>query len=362
MKFFSAFVVSLLLYSDAALSGAETKSKKLIEFGWDEPDTAFLRAHIEEMRNTPFDGCVFHVDYRKADGGKGRFTWEAWGERVFTKGELADALAELKATKFGRFDRNFLRFNTTPGKLDWFDGHSAVLTNSYLAARLAHEGHCPGLLFDIEQYEGPLFDYRKQRDAKSKSWEIYAAQVRRRGREVMQSFQSGYPDLTVFLTFGYSLPWAETENGRKPLADCHYGLLAPFLDGMLEAAHGQTRLVDGCELSYGYKTTEQFVAARKAAQQGLLPIVGDAESYRKYMELGFGIWLDQDWRKHGWDVAGVSKNYFTPGTFQASVRSALNICDQYVWIYSESPHWWNESGGPSKLPEEYVEALKKARE
>src|SRR3954470_540542 len=42
--------------------------KRLIEFGWDEPDTAFLRRHLAEMRATPFDGCVFHTKYLKGDG------------------------------------------------------------------------------------------------------------------------------------------------------------------------------------------------------------------------------------------------------------------------------------------------------
>ena len=78
----------------------------------------------------------------------------------------------------------FLRFNTTPAPLDWFDDHTAVLTNAWLAARLARVGRCPGLLFDLEQYNAPLFDYRNQRNAKTKSWEVYAAQVRQRGREI----------------------------------------------------------------------------------------------------------------------------------------------------------------------------------
>ena len=30
----------------------------------------------------------------------------------------------------------------------------------------------------------------------------------------MGAFQEGYPGLTVFLTFGYSLPWAQSQAGR----------------------------------------------------------------------------------------------------------------------------------------------------
>jgi hypothetical protein len=336
-------------------------TKKLIEFGWDEPNTAFLRAHILEMQRTPFDGCVFHADYTKPDGAKGSFTWQSWGSQAFTETDLKDAFADLRAVNVGRFKSNFMRFNTTPAKIDWFDDHSAVMTNATLAARLARSGRFPGILFDIEQYEGQLFNYRKQRDAKTKSWELYAAQARRRGREVMQAFQAGYPDLTIFLTFGYSVPWADSHAGASPLADGNYGLLAPFLDGMVEAASGRTQIIDGYELSYGYKNTEQFATARKAMKEDLLPIVRDPEKYRSVFSLGFGVWLDLDWRKYGWDIADFTKNYFTPSTFETSVAEALRAADKYVWIYSETPRWWSLEGRSVKLPADYDSALRRAR-
>ncbi len=343
------------------LAAAPSSAKKLIEFGWDEPDTAFLRQHLAEMAQTPFDGCVFHAGYERAGGRKGSFTWDSWSTNAFTEDDLKKAFADLKALRPGRFKQNFLRFNTTPANLDWFDDHSAVLRNSRLAARLARAGRCPGLLFDIEQYDRPLFNYRKQRDAKTKSWELYAAQVRQRGREVMEAFQEGYPGLTVFLTFAYSLPWLESASGRGPLADCDYGLLAPFVDGLVEAARGSTRLVDGHEISYGYRQAAQFAAAYQTMRTALLPIVRDPEKYHRTVSLGFGVWMDQDWRKNGWNVEDLTRNYFTPETFETSVRAALATADEYVWIYTETPRWWSEPGGPVKLPPAYADALRRAR-
>jgi len=340
---------------------AEFKDKKLIEFGWDEPGTAFLRTHISEMQRTPFDGCVFHADYQRTNGVKGSFTWESWGTQSFTEADLQSAFNDLRAVRLGRFKFSFLRFNTTPAKLDWFDDYAAVLANAKLAAQLARAGHCPGILFDTEQYEGPLFNYGKQRDAKTKSWEAYAAQSRLRGREVMRTLHDGYPGITLFLTFGYSLPWQETRAGSRPLSDCNYGLLAPFLDGMLEAARGRDRIVDGFEQSYGYKTGEQFAAGRNLVKQGVLPIVLDAEKYRRIFSSGFGIWLDFDRRKNGWDLDDPSKNYFSPESFRASVHEALREADGFVWIYSETPRWWSDIGAPVKLPEAYEAALRKAR-
>ncbi len=93
-------------------------SKKLIEFGWDEPGPAFLRTHISEMQQTPFDGCVFHVDYKKADGAAGSFTWQSWATQTFTEADLKDAFADLKSVRFGQFKYNFLPFNTPPAKMD----------------------------------------------------------------------------------------------------------------------------------------------------------------------------------------------------------------------------------------------------
>jgi hypothetical protein len=345
-----------------AAGGAALTPKKVLEFGWDEPDLAFIQAHIAEMQRTPFDGCVFHVDYKKPAGATGSFTWQSWGEQAFKETDLSDAFTKLKAIHFGRFKYNFVRFNTTPAKIDWFDDQAAVAANSRLAAQLAKAGHCPGILFDIEQYEGQLFNYRKQRDVQTKSWELYAAQAHKRGYEIMQAFQEGYPGLTVFLTFGYSLPWSQSRTGKVSLADCSYGLLAPFLDGMVEAAAGKTRIVDGHELSYGYKTAEQFAVGRNTMKQDVLPIVRDADKYDRVISVGFGVWVDNDWRKHGWDTNDFSKNYFSPETFQTSATEALRAADEYVWIYSETPRWWSAEGKPEKLPPQYASALLKARD
>jgi len=349
----------LILFAGSFVSAAEPQ-KKLIEFGWDEPDTAFMRRHIREMEQTPFDGCVFAVQYTK-EKGRGDFMWECWDTRAFTIQELQSAVDDLKATPFQRFTHNFLRFNTAPGKIDWFDDFSAIVNNARLAAEVAREGKCKGLLFDIEQYTFPLFNYRKQRDASTKSWDEYAAQVRKRGAQVMEAFQKGYPDLTVFLTFGYSLPWTQSGPGKKELADCSYGLLAPFMDGLLEGAKGKTRIIDGNELAYGYKDPAQFEQSYAAIRTNLLKIVIDPAKYGSFFSAGFGLWLDNNWRKHGWDTNNFSTNFFTPEAFESSLRKALQRSDEYVWIYSETPRWWSKEGHPVKLPSPYEEAVRRAR-
>ena len=360
----------LLLGLGGLLSGcasvqpqAGVPPKRLIEFGWDEPDTAFMRRHITQMERSPFDGCVFHVNYATPGGPAGPFLSDAWGTRAFFAADLGPALADLQATPFQRFTDNFLRFNTVPGDVDWFDDFSAVLINARLAAQVARQGKAKGILFDVEQYQAPLFTYGSQRDTPATPWDAYSAQVRRRGREVMEAFQQGYPDLTIFLTFGYSGPWLESGGGARPLAECEYGLLVPFLDGMLDAARGGTRLVDGYEAAYFHKgDTTKFAAAYQTITEGLLPIVADPAAYRRRLSVGFGLWLDVDSGARGWEREDAGKNFYTPGAFEASVRAALEVADQYVWIYTEVPRWWSEDGRPVDLPAGYAEALRRARQ
>lgn len=346
-----------------AAQAANSGSKRLIEFGWDEPGTAFLRAHIAAMERMPFDGCVLHADAVAADGKAVDFTWKAWGRRVFSAAALAPAIRDLQATKFHRFTDNFLRFNVTPGDVDWFDDFSAILHNARLAAAVAHAGHCKGVYFDIEEYGFPLFDYPKQREAGSKSWPRYAAQARRRGGEVMRAFQAGFPGLVIFLSHGYCLPWLESREGKQPLAKSRYGLLAPFLDGMVEKARGKTRLVDGYEPAYGFKDTARFARAYRQVRHGLLPIVRtrDRAQYERRFSVGFGIWMDDDWRRLGWHTRDLARNYYTPAAFAASVSRALQVADRYVWVYTETPRWWTPAGDPAKVPAAYIAALRRAR-
>jgi hypothetical protein len=343
-------------FTVAVSAHAAAHKKYLIEFGWDEPDSHYLREHITEMEKLPFDGCVFHINYQKPSGGEGSFTWEGWSSNTISKAQVASAIDDLKTTRFHRFTRNFLRFNVTPGDLDWFEDHSAILNNARLAAQIAREGKCQGVLFDIEQYNSPIFQYHSRRDATNKSWEVYARQVRQRGNEVMRAFREGWPEATIFLTFGYSLPWSNSRAGHKSLLDCNYGLLAPFLDGMMEvAAKGQ--IIDGAETAYSFNSPARFAPHYKTLREDLLPIVADPGTYQDKISIGFGIWLDHDWRKSGWDTNDVTKNYFTPALFEASVREALRVADDYVWIYTEQPRWWAKDGQPEKLPDAYVQAL-----
>ena len=309
----------------AASSGAPP-AKKLIEFGWDEPDTSFMRKERDQLERSPFDGCVFHITTQSAAGALENFTWLCWGRRRFSEAELKPAIDDLESIHWTKFRHNFLRFNVTPADLDWFDDYAAVVSNARLAAHVARTGRCRGILLDTEAYQGKLFDFHSQRNDAHRSWADYATQARLRGHEIMMAFQEGFPDLTVFVTFGHSLVWKQSDGGKKPLSVCRDGLLVPFLNGMIEAANGKARLVDGHEMSYGYRDTALFVKAREAIKVKAAGLAADPLKYKNVVSAGFGLWLDYDWPKHGWNTAKFESNYFSPERFESSLRAAVEQC------------------------------------
>ena len=203
----------------------------------------------------------------------------------------------------------------TPGKLDSFDDHRAVVANARLAGMLARQAACDGILLDTEQYEGQLFDYAKQRDAARRSWLDYAFQARRRGKEVMAAIQESFPDLTVMLTFGPSLLCGHPPDVFVPREVHRYGLLVPFVDGLIDATKGKTRIVDGFEQSYGYREAASFKKARELITNKAAPQMANPPAYRRVISAGFGVWLDYDWRKRGWKPEMPETNYFSPSGF-----------------------------------------------
>ncbi len=326
------------------------KSKKLIEWGWDEPDTQFIRQHIQNMEQMPFDGLIFHV----LSSQKTNLSWELWGDRRFDSADFRQAIEDLQATPFIRLTDRFLRVNVTPGNVDWFDDRAwaVVVHNFKVAAEIAKQGGCKGFMFDVEQYKDQLFHYEKQKHHQTKSFAEYQAQVRQRGREWMHAISEQYPDITILLTFGYSIT-----GEPKGRATANYGLLADFLDGIWDVCPPQATIVDAWEGAYPYKQRDQFRKAYETIKVQSAQWTAVPEKYRRQIQAGFGIWMDCNWPKEGWHVDDFSKNHFTPAQFQETVRLALGVSDRYVWIYTEQPRWWTNE----KLPKEYVEALRNAK-
>jgi hypothetical protein len=210
-----------------------------------------------------------------------------WGGRSFAPREFAEAIDDLRSTEFRRLTERFLRVNVTPGKLDWFDDQAwkIVLNNYRVAAQVVRQGRCKGFMFDVEQYEGRLFDYRQQKE--KKTFAEYQRQVRQRGKEWMQAVNQECPTITILVPFGYAT--AQPRGRAKDRSQAAYGLLADLLDGMLDACSKTTTIVDAWEPSYSYKEPRQFEDAYQTIKKKALDWTAMPDKYRSQVKAGFGI-------------------------------------------------------------------------
>lgn len=336
-----------------AAPASNSRHTKVIEWGWDEPDPAFMRANQERMDNMGFDGVIFHA-MPVHDGKPVNFAWTCWSSTVFRYEEFASNIEDLQACRFDKLTDNFLRFNVCPGNVDWFDdtAFDAVLNNARVAARVAREGGCKGFMFDIEIYNEPLWTYAKQAHCETRGFAEYMERVTDCGARFMRAINSEYPDIVVLLTYGYGITGGVDDADKRP-----YGLLRGFLDGMFKVAAPKTVIVDAYEGAYTFRTHQQFVNGYRSVREGVLPLVANPAKYKKHVEVGFGIWMDAAWRTYGWHTDDLSKNFFTPDEFEYSVFCGLDVTDRYVWIYTECPRWWTRQD----LPAAYQRALRRSR-
>lgn len=325
------------------------RGKKVIEFGWDIPDTKYLRENIRVMEEIPFDGVVLDVKIRD-----GRWlSWIVFGRQTVAYDEVRHAIEDLKTTEFRSFTDNFLRFNVTPGDVDWFDNDwAAIVHNAGIASRIIREGRLKGILLDVEQYSGQVFRYESRPHAARYSFEEYARKAKARGMELMREINRWSPVITILLTFGYELGLDRPgDSGVRPSLD--YGLLPAFLDGLLAGSTPTTLLVDGWEFAYPYKRETAFREARKLVKEEGVRHSTEPEHYRNQYRVGFGLWVDYGWRRLGWDTTNFLMNFFTPEEFELALHNALTYSDEYVWVYSEQVNWWRRTN----LPWEYLTAL-----
>jgi len=354
---FIAIVAVLMGYGTISFGDSKTAEKKLIEYGWDCPDTAYVRANIAEMEKSPFGGVVILVRTKagepKLGGTEDVLGWKVFGKEKFTEDQIQHAIDDLAATPRTKLTDNFIQVISNPGNLDWFDDAAweSVLHNIRLMARVAKKGGCAGIMFDAEEYGHMLWTHAADSEAKVVGPKLpeYQAQLRSRGQDFIRAINEEFPDIKILLLFG---PSVELHYRRHNLV--YTNLLPPFLEGMCVGASEGTRLIDGYEHSYAFRSAEQFAEGRRNMSVEARRLFKDTGAFDDHMQFGFGLWLDnQSGRMNppGWFPNDPEKNFFQPDQWKESLIHALKGSDEYVWIYSERAAWWPD--GPGKA---YVEA------
>ncbi len=363
------------------------KEKKIIAFAPDVVDTFYLKKHIAELEKLPIDGVILAVHPKPPPEGKLYLGRTSLAAGVHEREDYRQAVTNLKTTRFKRFTDNFIDFAfAAQNSHDWIDqSWSVYAKRAAVLAHVAKQGGLKGLVMDTEQYGGmnlPVpypFAYVYRKDRSERSFEEIAAQVRKRGRELMEAIVAEYADITVIMIPGRG-------SGGSPEGD----LLPAFVDGILEGRGPRATLVDGMESAYPLALRENFSKLRQLTEKAGSEMSLVPDLYRKNMRYGLGFWVDFDARfngaYNGWhtDPGAFEENYRSPERLEHSLYNALTVSDRYVWLFAIHPQvWWRPellkkenlekqraiagTGWSCRLcphsgiPKEYLEALRNCR-
>ncbi len=317
---------------------------KLIAVGWDMANAERMRQNLELMETRPLQGCAV----RFAGPGNQPALWFSFSRDPYDEQVVAQFLEDLRAVHPQRLTDRFLLLNANPGDVDWFDdeGWAEIVRHWRIAARVAKQGGLTGILFDPEAYRKPWrqFAYPAQPEVDQHSFAEYYAKARERGREIMTAVTEEFPDVTLFCLFMLSAtaPAADLDNPMDGLVGHAYGLYPAFIDGWLDVAPPTVTFVDGCERAYRFNSQLEYLAAanliRNTCQRLISP--ENRPKYRAQVQVSFGVYLD------AYVNPPDSPWYIDPGELtptqrlKANVTTALEVADEYVWIYGEQASWW----------------------
>ena len=334
--------------------------KKLIEYGWDVPTTDFVRAHVREMEQRPFDGLIFKL---KAGG-------NVLEPKPVDEAAMAEDFDNLANIVWEKFTDNFIILWAASDQ-DWFDdAHwQAIEHNVSLAGKAARAGKCVGVCFDAEPYGTNPWSYKNSVHKDTKTFLEYQAQACYRGTQFIKALERELPNpriLTFYQLglFGQFCKPMDAQERDKALSEHDYALLPAFTNGMLDGAGPGVRITDGNENAYYYTDELAYLRSYHAITQDALYLVSPAlrEKYRSQVQAGQALYVDQYFGLRAEKVLG---NFMTskeqPQWFEHNVYWALSTSDQYVWCYSERMDWWKNANVPEGCEAAIISAREKVK-
>ena len=366
----------------------------IVSSGVHAPDTVYLSRHTPALERVPLDGVATWIATPvpipiegKIDTPRlanGRLARHASGADTADVGQtivrrrripyehIAPAIEDLKSASLRRFKSNFIHCITgNPlGPVNWFDDEwwDIVCHNIGMIAKAAKEGGCRGILIDPEDYSYSMWSYplltetQKYKTAyrrgnkefyKGKTFDQVRAKVRQRGRDFSQHINAEFDDpiLMFFHAVSYSA-WQINDPRWDSLDETGFGLMVPFIDGMLEGSSDRTVIVDCTSQAKWWTDRVQMEAARKLIKQDARGLSRVPKLFDRKIRLGFCYRLDyhpreeeiQPGRPGGlFDSVFLDANYFTPDKLEQTLKLALEIGDGYILFWNYRANWWLNS-------------------
>ena len=348
LAMFACLCLASSLFAGEPVEGLwKPKRKKLIDMSWSNPAVTYLKDNLERMeQETPLDGVTIRLTgKRMGEDGKEApvYSHAPWTTVAWKWEEFADDFAILKSLKFKKFTDNFLYTTSTPGDVDWFDDANweAIANNFGILARISKEAGLTGLVIDPEEYGKHFWS---KYPGHSHDEAVTAA--RRRGQQVGNAIFKEQPDAKLLCLFLFSFgtylkgdAWASTMSHS-------------FFNGIYDVLPPEATMIEGHEY-FGYfaKSKADFERLLRDMDRTFMARVAakNINKYRTQTQLAAPLypdsWFFEDNVVYKFllpEVKDTPKLDFA----RQQVTWALEVSDEYVWIYSELGCWWSKSSHP----------------
>jgi hypothetical protein len=343
MKYFLVFFSFFFFFS--CCFGQEYKcDKKVIHLGWEQPSPKILKENFQHMELTsPFDGIV--IGLRDTVNGHAITDATVFGSVAFKKEWLFKSLTDIKSCNFKKFKSNFLRIYTTPGNIRWDDDVSwqRVVKNFGVMAWFAKSAGLKGFCYDPESYLAKQFSWSP---SSKLTFTQTQALAKLRGKQIMNEVAKEFPEIVFWGLFMYSYgrPSLNSKNIQEVMQTDQYGLYTEFINGMLEALPLKAKMVEGNEEGYYAKTDLNLYSLYHDSRVKALKQI-PASSHIKFKNqysVGFGLYVDMYTNDKGDRYYhGELPNRSRLDRFRDRLATAVELADEYVWVYNEKYRWWN---------------------
>lgn len=342
-----AVILAATVFGAVSSMGA---SRKLVAFAWEfngaGPEE--LLKVVDAFDKTPLDGIGVSLKVPVVrDGVTTNFSYRffmhdpSWTREAFQ--HLIPSFREL--TKHRSMKECFLSsFHAPRWYIPWEDdaAWANVAGSMRTVAWLAKEGGLRGLYVDPEDYKRVSQFVRR---ADELPYDELCELVRRRAREVFGPVFEEYPDVRIhfFWLLSHLEHYAKADRADvvNMLRDDE-NLWPAFVNGILDVMTPGARLSDGDEDSYRYLSDSNGFARGACNQRKVWQALVAPENRAKYLsQVGYSpsIYLDMFVSREGstWYKGPVEG--FRLERMRRDVVQALDVADDYVWLYGEHSPW-----------------------
>lgn len=296
-----------------------------------------VKTYIGNYELYPFDGIVLAAtfDHDQLTGAQPLQNW-FWSEYKVDWPALATSLTDLLATKFRKFDDNYLSLKlpvTSPYRCaDWMSEQiHCPIWNAGIGAQFVHASRkkLKGIFLDLEPNNSTvgqkLFKYTDRDFASTYTFEEYKAQAELIGSLMMQRMQENIDKLVLIISFSYEQA-IKTHN--PPESTDNYGLFASFLTGLFKGAKYPTVIHGFYEDGYNMTRQAQIDEAIDVQANPPATVLG-SKRYFDFYRPGFASYVD-----------GLS----TAELGDMVLRGLEQVSEEKSWIYEQAEPFLGATG------------------